>query len=406
MELASPPRADPPPPAQRLAGVQSSPVREILALTQREEVISFAGGLPAPELFDVPALRDAFAAALAPGCAERALQYSTTEGHPALREALAARMVARGLPTEPDDVLVTTGSQQALGLAASVLLDPGDVVLVEDPSYLAALQSFALAGAVLVPVPAGPDGPEPEALEALVREHRPKLLYVVPTFQNPTGRTISLAGRRRLAALAGELGLWLLEDDPYGELRYDGEALPSIGGLPGAEDRTIAISSLSKVVAPGLRIGWLRAPAALHRALSVAKQAGDLHTSTIDQMAAASILAGGGMETHLSRLRAVYAERRDALLAGLPAALPAGSRWNEPDGGMFVWARLPDGHDAAALLRAALRHDVAFVPGAPFFAGPPDHATLRLSFTTHDPAAIAEGLRRLALAWAPGAGPA
>lgn len=372
-------------------------MREILALTARESVISFAGGLPAPELFDVAGLRAAFADALSDATAGRALQYSTTEGHAPLREALAARMASRGLPTTPDEVLVTTGSQQALGLAASALLDPGDVVLVEDPSYLAALQSFALAGAKLVAVPAGPDGPDPDALSALVAEHRPKLLYVVPTFQNPTGRTISREGRARLARIAGEQGLWLLEDDPYGELRYDGEALPSLGSFPGAEDRTLAVSSLSKVLAPGLRIGWLRAPAALHRALTIAKQAGDLHTSTIDQMAAATVLAAG-LDTHLGTLRTTYRARRDALLGGLGDALPAGSTWNVPDGGMFVWARLPDGHDAARLLTAALRHDVAFVPGAPFYAGRADHATLRLSFTTHPPGEIVEGLRRLAAA--------
>jgi DNA-binding transcriptional MocR family regulator len=391
-------RTAPPEPARRLAGVGSSQVREILALTARAEVISFAGGLPAPELFAVPALRAAFAEALADGQAHRALQYSTTEGHPPLREALAARMEARGLPTHPDELLVTTGSQQALGLAASALLDPGDVVLVEDPSYLAALQSFALVGARLIPVPAGPDGPDLEAVGALVEEHRPKLLYVVPTFQNPTGRTISREGRSRLARLAGELGLWLLEDDPYGELRYDGEPLPSLGSFPGAEDRTIAVSSLSKVLAPGLRIGWLRAPAALRRALTVAKQANDLHTSTVDQMAAATVLAAGGMDAHLDRLCSEYRTRRDALLGGLDAALPPGSQFNEPAGGMFVWARLPDGHDAAVLLEAALRHDVAFVPGAPFFAGAADHATLRLSFTTHPAQEIAEGLRRLGAA--------
>ncbi|MBA2347634.1 MAG: PLP-dependent aminotransferase family protein [Solirubrobacterales bacterium] len=391
-------RAPAPAPASRLAGVVSSPVREILALTAREEVISFAGGLPAPELFDVAALREAFATALDDRHAGRALQYSTTEGHAPLRQALAARMVARGLATDPDDVLITTGSQQALGLAASALLDPGDVVLVEDPSYLAALQSFALAGARLVPVPSGPDGPDLEIVRALVLEHRPKLLYVVPTFQNPTGRTISSGGRAALAALAGELGLWLLEDDPYGELRYDGQALPSLGSFPGAEDRTIAVSSLSKVLAPGLRIGWLRAPEALKRALTIAKQAGDLHTSTVDQMAAATVLTAGGMDAHLARLRTTYRARRDALLDGLPAALPTGSSWNEPDGGMFVWARLPEGADATALLVAALRHDVAFVPGAPFYAGAPDPRTLRLSFTTHGQEEIAEGLRRLAAA--------
>jgi 2-aminoadipate transaminase len=388
----------PPPAAARLRDVASSPVREILALTQQPGVISFAGGLPAPELFDAPGLREAFAAALADDAYGRTLQYSTTEGDPALRRAVAARLGLRGLPTDPDDVLITSGSQQALTLIAAVLIEPGDAVLVEEPSYLAALQCFQMAGARVVPVPCDDDGLDPDALAALVRREQPKLLYTVPTFHNPTGRTLPLERRRALAQAAGRLGLWIVEDDPYGELRYRGEPIAPVAALPGAEDRTIALSTLSKVLVPGLRIGWLRAPAALRRALVVAKQAADLHTSTIDQAAAAHWLAHCDLDAHIAGLRAVYAPRRDALLDALAQTLPEGSRWTRPDGGMFVWVRLPDGWDADALLQHALQRDVAFVPGWPFFPAVPDRATLRLSFTTHTEAEIAEGLGRLAAA--------
>jgi 2-aminoadipate transaminase len=386
---------DPPPlaVAARLRGVASSPVRDILALTEREGVISFAGGLPAPELFDVAGLRDAFAAVLADGTAERSLQYSTTEGDPALRAAVAARLTARGLPTAAEDLLITSGSQQALTLAATVLLEPGDRVLVEEPSYLAALQAFKLAGAEIVPVPCDDDGIDPGAVERLAPGAR--FLYTVPTFHNPTGRTLPLERRRALAAVAERTGLWLIEDDPYGELRYRGEPLPPVASMPGAEDRTLALSTLSKVAAPGLRVGWVRTPASLRRSLAVAKQAADLHSSTVDQAAAARWLEMTDLEGHLARLRGEYGARRDTLIDGLAAALPEGSTHSRPDGGMFVWVRLPVGWDAEALLHRALARDVAFVPGAPFFAAEPDRATLRLSFTTHPPDEIAEGLERL-----------
>jgi 2-aminoadipate transaminase len=390
-------RAALPPVAARLRGVRSSPVREILALTARPGVISFAGGLPAPELFDAPGLRAAFAAVLGDGTAGRSLQYSTTEGDPALRAAVAARLTARGLPTAAGDLLITSGSQQALTLVAAALLEPGDRVLVEEPSYLAALQAFALAGAVPVPIPCDDGGLDPDAVAALAAEHRPKFLYTVPTFHNPTGRTLSLDRRRALATVAERHGFWVVEDDPYGELRYRGDPLPSVATLPGAEDRTLALSTLSKVAAPGLRIGWVRAPSdGVRRAMVVAKQAADLHSSTVDQAAAARWLESVDLDAHLRNLRAAYGARRDALVDGLAAALPPGSTHNRPDGGMFVWARLPDGRDAEALLARALERDVAFVPGFPFFAGRPDRATLRLSFTAHGPAEIADGLSRLA----------
>jgi DNA-binding transcriptional MocR family regulator len=370
-------------------------VRDILELTQRDEVISFAGGLPAPELFPAELIAAAYATALAPTVAARALQYSSTEGDPQLRELLAGRFALRGLPATANEILVTTGSQQALGLVADVLVDPGDTVLVENPSYLAALQSFTLAGARLVPVPCDDEGIDPDLLPGLIARHDPKFLYLVPTFQNPTGRTLPDARRARLAQVAAEHGLWLVEDDPYGELRYDGEPLAPIAAYPGAGDRTVSVSSLSKVLAPGLRIGFLRAPEALLRPLAIAKQAADLHTSTVDQHAARESLQAADIDEHIDRICAEYRLRRDALLGGLAAALPEGSTFNRPAGGMFVWARLPAGWDAGALLVAALRHDVAFVPGAPFFAVDPDPRTLRLSFTTHTPAQIVEGLGRL-----------
>ncbi|MGC0330348.1 2-aminoadipate transaminase [Streptomyces sp. SAI-170] len=382
-----------PPLAARTATVGGSPVRDILAVTARPEVINFAGGLPAPELFDREGIAAAFRDALEHTPAQ-ALQYSTTEGEPSLRAALAARATRRGLPTDADDLLITTGSQQALSLLATALLDPGDTVLVEDPCYLAALQVFGLAGARVVPVPTDADGVDPQALADLVARERPKFFYTVPTFQNPTGRTMPADRRAAVASVALTHGLWIVEDDPYGELRYDGDHLPWIASHEGAADRTVLLGSFSKIMAPGLRLGWLRAPAALRRACAVAKQAADLHTPTLNQLAAARYL--DVLDAHVTKVRAVYGERRDALLAGLPAALPQGSTWQRPEGGMFVWARLPDAYDTTALLPEVVKHDVAYVPGAPFYAGTPDPATLRLCFVTQTPDEIAEGLRRLA----------
>lgn len=383
-----------PPLAARAAAVGGSPVRDILAVTARPEVINFAGGLPAPGLFDDEGIAAAFRAVLEE-TPERALQYSTTEGEPALRTAVAARTTARGLATGADDVLVTTGSQQALSLLATALIEPGDTVLVENPCYLAALQAFAFAGARVVPVPCDEAGIDPAALDGLVALHRPKLLYTVPTFQNPTGRTLPAGRRAAIAEVAGRRGLWIVEDDPYGELRFEGERAPWIATYPGAEDRTVLLGSFSKVMAPGLRLGWLRGPAALLRACAVAKQAADLHTPTVNQLAAARYLADSDLDAHVARVAGVYRERRDAMLAGLADALPEGSGWVRPEGGMFVWAKLPEGYDTGELLRSVVAHDVAYVPGAPFFAGAPDVSTLRLCFVTQAPDEIVEGLRRL-----------
>ncbi|MFG1924767.1 PLP-dependent aminotransferase family protein [Cryptosporangium sp. NPDC048952] len=384
-----------PPLAARLRGVASSPVRDLLALLERPNVLSFAGGLPAPELFDLDGLREAYARVLAGPGARLALQYAPTEGNLELRTRVAERLTRRGLPTEPGDLLITTGSQQALTLVTTALLDPGAVVAVEEPTYLAALQSFQLAGARLVTVPGDEQGVDPDALADVVARHRPALFYTVPTFANPTGRTLPASRRAAVARIASAGGVRVVEDDPYGELRYRGApVLP----LASTSDDVFYLGSFSKIGAPGLRLGWVRSPADARPALVVAKQAADLHTSTIDQAAAAAYFGVADLDGHVARLQDAYRERRDAMIAALPGTLPPGSRWTDPDGGMFVWVRLPDGFDAASLLPTALAHDVAFVPGAPFYAGEPDRATLRLSFTTNTPDEIREGMRRLGAA--------
>ncbi|WP_405646894.1 PLP-dependent aminotransferase family protein [Streptomyces sp. NBC_00019] len=380
--------------ASRVRSTGGSAVREILAVTARPEVVNFAGGLPAPELFDREGVAAAFRHVLeeVPG---QALQYSTTEGEPRLRELLARRTAVRGLATGGEELLVTTGSQQGLSLVAAALVEPGDTVLVEDPCYLAALQVFGLAGARVVAVPGDAQGPDVDALAELVVRERPKLFYTVPTFQNPSGRTMSAERRAGVAEVAGRYGVWIVEDDPYGELRFEGERLPWIASYPEAEDRTVLLGSFSKVMAPGLRLGWLRAPSELRRACVVAKQAADLHTPTVNQLAAARYLEERDLDAHVARVAAVYGERRDAMLAGLAEALPEGASWNRPEGGMFLWARLPSDYDTTALLPQVVRHDVAYVPGAPFHAGQADRATLRLCFVTETPERIGEGLRRM-----------
>ena len=386
-------------PARRLHGVKSSPVRDLLALTQRPEVISFAGGLPAPELFDVDGWRDAFAKATDD---RRNLQYATTEGDPVLRGVIADRMTRHGLPTAERDLLVTTGSQQALTLVATALLEPGDVVAVEEPTYLAALQCFQLAGARIVPVASDEHGMVPSALAEVLERDRPTLVYVVATFANPSGRTLPASRRQEIAALAEQHDVWVVEDDPYGELRYRGEPVPQLATYG---DKVLYLGSLSKIGAPGLRLGWLRAPRSLMPAAVIAKQAADLHTSTIDQAAAAVYLTNADLDRHVAGLCTAYRERRDTMIAALPDTVPAGAEWSDPDGGMFVWLRLPGSVDTADLLRKALDHNVAFVPGAPFFATNPDTATMRLSFTTNPPEEIVEGMSRLAAAFtSPSAG--
>jgi 2-aminoadipate transaminase len=378
--------------ASRMEQMQPSAVREILKVAERPEVLSFAGGLPAPELFPTEAIAAAHAEVLA-SAGGAALQYSTTEGYGPLREWIAQHLRGCRMAVEPSQVLITSGSQQGIDLVARILLDPGDVVLVENPTYLAAVQAFAAYQAKLVPVPSDDDGMQVELLEQLIAEHNPKLIYLVSNFQNPKGTSLSMPRRRQLAALADRHGVAVLEDDPYGELIFRGERLPAVASLGGSN--VLHISTFSKTLAPGLRIGWLSGDEALVRKATIVKQAADLHTATLSQRATYTLLRDFDLGAHLATLRAVYGQRCATMLAALRAEMPAGTTWVEPGGGMFVWMRLPRGLDAEALFPLALAKHVAFVPGTAFFVGEAPRDFLRLNFSNRPPELIVEGMRRL-----------
>ena len=378
--------------ARRMSNVKPSAIRELLKLTERPDVLSFAGGLPAPEAFPLEALARAHAQALT---VRAALQYGTTEGHGPLREWIARRMTARGLPATASQVLVTAGSQQGIDLTAKALLDPGDVVVVENPSYLAALQCFSTYEARFAVVGSDEQGMRVDQLEAVLLREPVKLIYLVPNFQNPRGTTLSLERRRALAKLAAQHQVAVLEDDPYGELRYHGSALPPLAGLEPAA-HVIHLGSFSKTLAPGLRLGWAVASEELVRALTIAKQATDLHTGLVSQRAVSVLLETFDYDAHLRRICALYGERLAAMLGALERHFPRGTTWTVPEGGLFVWVELPGGLDAEKLLADAMLEKVAFVPGAPFFAAAPRKSSLRLNFSNCSPELIARGLQLLA----------
>jgi 2-aminoadipate transaminase len=375
----------------RARALQSSAIREILKIAERPEVISFAGGLPAAATFPLEAMRAAFDQVLAMRGRE-ALQYSSTEGYAPLREWIAARVGTPQAPVSADDVLIVSGSQQGLDLLAKVLVDPGDRVLVETPTYLGALQSFSLFGPQFVPVASDADGLLPEALDESMRGA--KFVYCLPNFQNPTGRLLPEARRRALAERARALDLLILEDDPYGALSYEGDTPAAIRSF--APERTVYMGSFSKVLAPGLRLGYVIAPPALRAKLVQAKQATDLHTATLSQQAVYEVVKDGFLDAHIPTIRALYREQCEAMLAALSHHMPDSVRWNQPRGGMFLWVDLPSGMDATVLLARAVEERVAFVPGAPFFAADPVAESLRLAFVTVPPPRIEEGVERLA----------
>ncbi len=375
----------------RAKAIQSSAIREILKVTERPEVISFAGGLPAPETFPVKETLAALEKVLTTN-GKGALQYSTTEGYAPLREWIAARNSRPGAPVHPDQVLMVSGSQQGLDLLSKVLVDPGDTVLVETPTYLGALQAFSLFEPKYVSIPSDENGLRPETMGESLRGA--KFLYCLPNFQNPTGRLLAEERRYRLAEKARELDLLILEDDPYGELSYAGDTPCSIRSL--APERTVYMGSFSKVLSPGIRLGYVIAPEALRAKLVQAKQATDLHTSTLSQMAAYEVIKNGFLDSHIPTIRKLYGDQCQAMLSALSRHMPEGVRWNEPKGGMFLWAELPKGMDASALLAKAVEECVAFVPGMPFFAENPSIEALRLAFVTVPPPRIEEGVKRLA----------
>jgi 2-aminoadipate transaminase len=390
--------------AQRTQRMTSSAIRELLKLTEQPDMISFAGGLPAPELFPVDELRDAADAVLT-RAGTKALQYGATEGYGPLREALARRMSRYGIVVATDNIVVTASSQQALDLIAKVLINPGDRILTETPTYLGALQAFTMFGAEYATVPVDDDGLQTHRLEDALRSG-PKFMYVLPNFQNPAGVTLSLERRHELIALSDRYGIPIIEDDPYGQLRYEGDHQPSLVVLDAAFQKNdgpyrgnvIYLSTFSKTLAPGLRLGWVVAPQEVILRMVQAKQATDLHTSTFVQMVACEALERGVVERNVQRVRDVYRRRRDLMLHSLERAFPdptMGVRWTRPQGGLFLWIELPAGIDSANVLLAAVQQKVAFVPGRSFHPDGGGANTLRLNFSNATEAQIVEGIARL-----------
>jgi 2-aminoadipate transaminase len=383
--------------------MRSSAVRELLKLTELPEVISFAGGLPAPETFPV----ERFAAASNKVMADhgaRALQYGTTEGYTPLREMIARHSTRYGINIERDNVLITSGSQQALDLIGKVFINPGDHILVERPTYLGALQAWNAYQAEYVSADIDEDGYVTASLDARIRTG-PKFIYALPNFQNPSGVTMSLARRQALIELADHYGVPILEDDPYGQLRYEGEHVPPIVHLDSQFRSTdgarysgnvIYLSTFSKTLSPGIRLGWIVAPVEVIQKLVQAKQGTDLHTSTINQLVAYEVASGGFLDHHVKDIRAIYRERRDTMLGALAREFPSGITWTKPQGGLFLWLTFPEWMNATDVLKAAVEQKVAFVPGQSFFADGTGQNTARLNFSNATPERIEEGVRRLA----------
>ncbi|HEV2115212.1 MAG TPA: PLP-dependent aminotransferase family protein [Terriglobales bacterium] len=391
--------------AQRTKAVKSSTIRELLKLTQRPEVISFAGGLPAPDVFPVERFENACHRVLESKGA-MALQYSASEGFTPLREYLAQKMARYGIIAGVDNVLITSGSQQALDLIGKLLINGGDRVLVEAPTYLGALQAFTVYGAEYVSVPIDQDGLRTEQLEEALRSG-PKFMYVLPNFQNPGGVTLCEPRRHELVLLADKYGIPIIEDDPYGQLRFEGEHLPPLLVLDrdnlrrddGKLGNVIYLSTFSKTLAPGIRLGWIVAPPDVISKLVQLKQGADLHTSTFDQMVAYEVVHDGYLDEHVKKIRAVYRERRDVMLAALSEYFPPEVTWTHPQGGLFLWATLPEGMNMEHVFQAALRENVAFVPGDCFYPGGDEGSRhMRLNFSHSTPQQIREGIRRLGLA--------
>jgi 2-aminoadipate transaminase len=377
--------------SERAQQLQSSVIRDILKITARPEVISFAGGLPSPATFPVEQMRAAYERVLTQQ-GSVALQYGPSDGYAPLREWIADSLSSDGARIAAEQVLMVSGSQQGLDLLGKVLIDEGDRVLVETPSYLGALQAFSVYGPQFVSVPGDDGGLLPDAVAAIGQGAR--MLYALPNFQNPTGRTLSLERRAALVETCARLGLPLIEDDPYGALSYRHAPLPKMLGMN--PDGVIYMGSFSKVLTPGIRLGYVVAPLPLLQKLEQAKQAADLHTAQLTQMVVYEVIKDGFLEQHIPTIRTLYADQCQAMLAALEEFFPAGVRWTRPEGGMFIWVTLPKHIDSMALLNEAIGQNVAFVPGASFYANAPESNTLRLSFVTVPPAKIRKGVAVLA----------
>ena len=388
--------------AHRTQKMGSSVIRELLKLTEQPDIISFAGGLPAPEVFPVKEFQEACNRVLTEFGAQ-ALQYSTTEGYKPLREMIARHIARYSVPITAENVLITSGSQQALDFIGRLFINRGDYVVVESPTYLGALQAWNAYGAQYISVPSDEDGMIVDKLEEALRIG-PKFIYVLPNFQNPSGSTLSLERRRRLVLLADQYGVPIVEDDPYGQLRYDGEHLPSVvyldnhfrnDGEAEYSGNVIYLSTFSKLLAPGLRVAWVIAPPQVIRKLVMAKQAADLHTSSFNQYVAHEVAKGGFLDEHVKVIRATYKERRDVMIEMMEEMFPSEVHWTKPKGGMFLWGVLPEGIDAAEVLKVAVERKVAFVPGAAFHPNGGGLNTMRINFSYSSPDNIREGVTRL-----------
>lgn len=373
--------------SERAQQLQSSFIREILKITQQPEIISFAGGLPSPATFPVEEMKGAFDRVLS-SAGKTALQYGPTDGYMPLRQWIADSLSKDGARIVPEQVLMVSGSQQALDLLGKVLIDEGSRVLVETPSYLGALQAFSVYRPEFASVATDDDGLVPASIDPVAQGAR--LLYSLPNFQNPTGRTLSIARRQELVETCARLGLPLIEDDPYGALSYKGEPLPKMVAMN--PEGVIYMGSFSKVLTPGIRLGYVVAPLPLVRRLELAKQAADLHTAQLTQMVVYEVIKDGFLDRHIPTIRELYGNQCQAMLDAMAEHFPASLTWTRPQGGMFIWVTLPKHINAMELLDEAIKEKVAFVPGAPFYANEPETNTLRLSFVTVPPERIRQGI--------------
>ena len=386
--------------ADRLQNVETSAIRELFKLLGKPGIISFAGGFPDPAMFDIDGIREATSQVLNGPAAGQVLQYGATEGWNPLREALSVHMASKGIAAKPEEIICTTGSQQALDLIGKTMVNPGDKIIMEGPTFLATIQCFRLYGAQVVSAPIDADGVKVDVLEQLIIEHKPRFIYLIPTFGNPSGAMLSLARRKRVLELAVKHQVLVVEDDPYSELYFGAPPPPSMMALspevPGSRDWLVYCGSFSKVLSPGLRVGWMIAPPALLANAVMCKQFSDAHTSNLTQAIAAQYLSLNRMNAALTVVRKTYAERAQTMADCLRKNLGEAIAFSQPQGGMFFWMRLTaPGADAAEFAKRAIEKLVAFVPGAPFYATEPDRATLRLSFATADVSKIVEGVGRL-----------
>jgi 2-aminoadipate transaminase len=388
--------------AHRTQKMGSSVIRELLKFTEQPDIISFAGGLPAPEVFPVKEFQEACNQVLTDHGAQ-ALQYSTTEGYLPLREMIARHNTRYSVRVTAENIMITSGSQQALDFIGRLFINRGDYVVVESPTYLGALQAWNAYGAQYISVPSDENGMIMDNLEEALRIG-PKFIYILPNFQNPSGSTLSLERRQRLVLLADQYGVPIVEDDPYGQLRYDGEHIPSVATLDSRyrndsdgeyTGSVIYLSTFSKLLAPGLRLAWVIAPPQVTRKLVMTKQAADLHTSSFNQHVAYEVAKGGFLDEHVKVIRATYKERRDVMIEMMEEMFPPEVSWTKPLGGMFLWGVLPENIDAAEVLKVAVERKVAFVPGGSFHPNGGGANTMRLNFSFSSPDTIREGITRL-----------